>query len=285
MIPMAPVVYSINLGIALILAVLLTQYWRDRTASFDIRDWIVAAWVLTVADLLFALRELMPYWSARFFPTLLVTVGHGLLLSASRRTGGASPRPRLIGLAVLIHAGFLAYFLATDAASSWRTVVNGAIWGPLSAASAYALWTSRLPLQRLTRFTAVVFVLQGLFHAYRTALALQLIGGGTPQQRYDFVQVLGDVEVSFFMVALFVSVLVAYLRLGNQELREALADVQQLSGMLPICAWCHNVRDDQGYWTKIEQYFKEHHVEVTHSICESCQQKHFAGEAPSVTRP
>lgn len=54
------------------------------------------------------------------------------------------------------------------------------------------------------------------------------------------------------MVALFVSVRVAFLRLGNAELREALADLRQLSGMLPICAWCRNVRDDHGYWTRIE---------------------------------
>jgi hypothetical protein len=89
------------------------------------------------------------------------------------------------------------------------------------------------------------------------------------------VQLLGDLEVSLFMVALFVSVLMAYLQQSTLERAAALDDVRQLSAMLPICAWCNNVRNDDGYWTRIEQYLAEHRVAVTHSICEPCAARHF----------
>ena len=55
------------------------------------------------------------------------------------------------------------------------------------------------------------------------------------------------------------------------ELREALAEVKTLSGFLPICASCKNIRDDAGYWQQIESYLSERHdVEFTHGICPDC---------------
>lgn len=58
------------------------------------------------------------------------------------------------------------------------------------------------------------------------------------------------------------------------ELREALAQVKTLSGFLPICASCKNIRDDTGYWQQIESYLSEHSdVEFTHGICPDCVAK------------
>jgi hypothetical protein len=277
--PTDSIVYTINLLIGLILALVLTPYWRVDASAFNLRLWIVAAWVLAGADLLFALRPGMPYWMARFFPTLAVTVGHAVLLLAAQRTAGVTLRPRVLVGVVAAHGAALAFFLATDSESSWRTVTNGVVWGALSVLAAAALWRASKPVQTLLRVTAAVFLAQGVFHAARTLMALQLL---SEQASYgnEFVQLVGDLEVSLFIVALFVSVLVAYLRLGNLELRAALDDVQQLSGMLPLCAWCHKVRDDHGYWTKIEQYLQERRVTVTHSICESCAEEFDPAAGP-----
>jgi DNA-binding response OmpR family regulator len=58
---------------------------------------------------------------------------------------------------------------------------------------------------------------------------------------------------------------------ANQELRQALGRVKTLSGLLPICASCKNVRDDKGYWQQIEAYVRDHsEAEFSHSICPSC---------------
>ena len=58
---------------------------------------------------------------------------------------------------------------------------------------------------------------------------------------------------------------------NNEKLKEALDNVQKLSGLLPICASCKKIRDDQGYWNQLESYI-EHHSEAlfSHSICPSC---------------
>ncbi|WP_243303925.1 PAS domain S-box protein [Geothrix oryzisoli] len=58
-----------------------------------------------------------------------------------------------------------------------------------------------------------------------------------------------------------------------QNLTQALADVKQLSGMLPICSNCKKVRDDHGYWSQIETYLSEHtEATFTHGVCPECAQ-------------
>jgi len=55
------------------------------------------------------------------------------------------------------------------------------------------------------------------------------------------------------------------------DLQAALADVRQLSGLLPICAACKKIRDDQGYWTRLEEYVGEHsQATFTHGLCPDC---------------
>jgi PAS domain S-box len=58
------------------------------------------------------------------------------------------------------------------------------------------------------------------------------------------------------------------------QLQEALADVKLLSGLVPICANCKKIRDDQGYWTQIESYIQDRSdAKFSHSICPDCAQK------------
>lgn len=58
------------------------------------------------------------------------------------------------------------------------------------------------------------------------------------------------------------------------ELQAALAEVKRLSGLLPICASCKSIRNDQGYWQQIERYMGEHaEVQFSHGICPDCARK------------
>ncbi len=58
------------------------------------------------------------------------------------------------------------------------------------------------------------------------------------------------------------------------QLQEALAQIKTLSGMLPICASCKKIRDDSGYWQRIEEYIGDHSdAEFSHSICPECKKR------------
>ena len=59
-----------------------------------------------------------------------------------------------------------------------------------------------------------------------------------------------------------------------KELRKALAEVRTLKGIVPICANCKNVRDDQGYWNRVESYLNEHtEADFTHAVCPDCMKR------------
>jgi len=57
-------------------------------------------------------------------------------------------------------------------------------------------------------------------------------------------------------------------------LKDSLNEIKKLSGMLPICASCRKIRDDNGYWNQIEAYISEHsEAQFSHGICPYCMEK------------
>ena len=63
------------------------------------------------------------------------------------------------------------------------------------------------------------------------------------------------------------------------ELQEALESIHTLKGLIPICASCKKIRDDQGFWNQLETYIEQHSGAVfSHGLCPECQKKFLEGE-------
>ncbi len=61
-----------------------------------------------------------------------------------------------------------------------------------------------------------------------------------------------------------------------EELQKALAEIKTLRGILPICSFCKNIRNDEGYYEQIEGYIHKHSgVDFSHTICPTCLKKHY----------
>jgi len=59
-----------------------------------------------------------------------------------------------------------------------------------------------------------------------------------------------------------------------EKLSAALADIQSLEGIIPICASCKKIRDDSGYWQQVENYVSSHtRAQFSHGICPDCRTK------------
>ena len=64
------------------------------------------------------------------------------------------------------------------------------------------------------------------------------------------------------------------LLIEKNRLEVALSQIRTLSGLLPICAKCKKIRDDQGYWNQIETYIHDHSdAKFSHGICPECCKK------------
>ena len=270
-------IYLTNIVIVTILAALITHSWLAQRRAAALLPWVVAAWVMLLADVLFALRPELPSWVGRIVTTGLVTVGQAVLLAGARRTAELrTPIAILMGV-VAAHVATLAVFLVVDPQSDWRKVINAVFWAGLSFASYLSLRRAPKPYWRPLPSPANAFLLHGAFHAVRGILASLLSVAQTPELD-ALLQTVGDLEVSFFMVALFVSILLASLHVRNEELSQALSEVQTLAGLLPICAWCKKVRNDEGYWQKVEDYLATHsQIKFTHGICTDCYRENMAG--------
>jgi PAS domain S-box-containing protein len=60
------------------------------------------------------------------------------------------------------------------------------------------------------------------------------------------------------------------------KLQKAANEINTLRGILPICSYCKQIRDDKGYWNQLETYIGERSdVDFSHSICPTCAQKHY----------
>jgi len=62
----------------------------------------------------------------------------------------------------------------------------------------------------------------------------------------------------------------------SAHLADALDKVRLMEGLIPICSYCKGIRDDQGYWSTVEEFIAQHaDVGFTHGICHSCMAVHF----------
>ena len=66
----------------------------------------------------------------------------------------------------------------------------------------------------------------------------------------------------------------------NDTLQKAIDEIKTLQGILPICMYCKEIRDDKGSWSQLEKYISDHsEARFSHGICDKCLKKHYPDEA------
>ena len=273
------VIYFTNTIICAIIAVLMTDAWLQSNQRESLRYWMIAAWVMLLADILFAARPLMSDMVGRILPTVLVTLGHAALFVGTR-VHAEQPAPKKLGWALVVfHAVALVLFFTLAPESVWRRVTNSLVWASLALLSYQGLRMSPSVYWRPLTAPAKVFLAHAGFHFFR--LMVSLVADSSGNSTFAaMVDIIGDLEVSFFMVALFVGLLLAHLEQRNAQLRTALAEVETLTGLLPICAWCKKIRDDDGYWKQVDEYFRQRsQIQFSHGMCSDCSDKFENDEA------
>jgi len=135
----------------------------------------------------------------------------------------------------------------------------------------------RITLSSGKRVAGIVMLLAILLMAFRRSVSLfRFLTEG-----HAMFDLLAEV------LALAISVLVL---IGVVYMSRLIASLRTLSGLLPICATCKRVRDDQGYWTQIEAYISDRSsAEFSHGICPECTDKFYRDyrreEAPNPASP
>ena len=80
-----------------------------------------------------------------------------------------------------------------------------------------------------------------------------------------------------------IAVTLVVLALINAAVSAYQKRIETLRGIVPICSYCKQIRDDKGYWNKVEEYVSQHtDAKFSHSICPACLQEHFPREYEAI---
>jgi hypothetical protein len=102
---------------------------------------------------------------------------------------------------------------------------------------------------------------------------LTIIGFYSSPAGGELGKVLANRSLALFAIWV-TAILSVQRRTMHEEKEKALSEVKILSGFLPICANCKKIRDDQGYWNKIETYIRDHsEAKFSHSLCPDCMKR------------
>lgn len=233
-----------------------------------------------------ALRGVVPIWTSILFGNLLGFAAIWLISDGYVRFYGLKRRipPWVDALVVLTGEGLLMASLHQPATT--RIAIAGVVCAylllhlgldPLASAEG-----RRNPAQRALSILALAGAALMLF---RTAWALRVPPFNELWQEGWTVAIPGLVLTTLNAVAIYVALYFTFER-SEQALRTSLAEVKMLSGLLPICAHCHKIRNDKGYWSQLELFIGEHsEAQFTHCICPECFAKQYPGEDDATSIP
>jgi hypothetical protein len=138
-------------------------------------------------------------------------------------------------------------------------------------------------------FPPVVFFVLGLTEGAVWFLIVLMFCAavlGFPQALGTHPYLLETRIVFFSMFMIFAGLAIGYevlrwyfytsLEKQRSELKEALENVNTLSGLLPICSICKKIRDDRGYWNQLEAYLSRHtDARFSHGVCDDCYREKY----------
>jgi hypothetical protein len=285
----------VNALIAVFLACAMAFFKATQKTYPGFDTWTVAILIVPICYVLFILRGLIPDLGSKVLSNTGFTFTATLLLAGTRMFLN---RPRLHRSAYLLPgAAFLVVTTFTYIQDSpiWR---NAAITVVISLMSWATAWEFQAhgPSEgrKLYRTMAVILAFYGV-----VLLARAIILFRTPD--YNLLAPSPVQTVYFLVVSVFQLIWgLGFVMLNSQRLTQelletqrslsgtvtslekALTEVKTLRGLLPICAACKKIRDDQGYWQQIEGYIQERsEAQFSHSLCPECLEKLYPSIVPT----
>ncbi len=117
---------------------------------------------------------------------------------------------------------------------------------------------------------------QGQFHGLPTQFSFQVLPRFTQTRAFYGLAALGLIALGLAAQQWQVRRLRRHKAELQQTAEEAIANVRTLRGMLPMCASCKKIRDDEGYWQGVETYISAHSdAAFSHGLCPSCSTEYF----------
>ncbi|NLI29208.1 MAG: hypothetical protein GX423_03920 [Nitrospiraceae bacterium] len=229
--------------------------------------------------LLISLRGIVPDAISAFGGSSLVVVLVAGLAYGMQQFIGQKPNNFGYVAVFLAAAGALCYFTIFVPSVNARIVVTGAAMACFSLFNAFLVFRG---IPRLLGGHNLVLVAGFLAYALLNMIRAILAAVVDPKL-HDFMNATLThsmilILMSGFHTAIAVGLLILNFQRVEKELRDSMAELKILRGIIPICANCKKVRDDKGSWAQIESYIRDHsEADFSHGICPECVSKLYPG--------
>lgn len=280
--------YICNLAVSLFLGVALL-FFRARQKTYPgFGMWVASIFLVAAGYLASLIRLAGPEFLSIIFNNMFFTLTALLRLGGMLRFLQDRRLPKAVYILVpLMEAVAVSYF---SLAANWfamRVLILSSVITLLAIAMAYLLFKQREAGKKLLyRGMGWLCLSFGAIFMARAVILLldRNVGMFTPQLVQNFyLLAIVLIEIAWAMGFLMMNSqrMEDDLRQSQDELshtitklEKSLTEVKKLSGLLPICANCKKVRDDQGYWKQIEEYISERSdADFSHGICPECARK------------
>lgn len=266
-------IFLVSTVIYLICTLLVCQLWTQYRTRFPGIGYLTLNYALQVGGVsLIAARGLVPDFISVILANSLMVVGLAVGYYGFMLFCGKKQTMWVWVVLIVLYTLSQMYLLYVEPSLTWRKVCNSlalTIAGLLTAS--YLLRKIESPASAFTKQIGWIHVAYAAFFALRIVVVInepQSTQSIFEQETWDAA--LSQLYPAFFVLLTFAVSMMINLRL-NWETEQAKAETKVLSGLLPICAWCKNVRDDRGYWSQIESYISENsEADFSHGICPDC---------------
>ena len=273
-----------NTIITTFIALSLVFYRAHQKTYSGFGYWISGTLCVALGYQLMILRGIMPYWLNIFFANLTFTLAavlkwEGITLFLKNRHLN-----RLVyGLPLLVVSINLMVFGSYEGLQA-RALVFAVAVLTVCLLAFWDIWTAGVSTNNaIFKATGLVLLAYGSMTIIRSVFwfifpSTSFFNAGLFHSGYYILVTLLELAAGIAFLMLNSQRLEKDLHASHSELKEsianlsnALSEIKTLSGMLPICASCKKIRDDRGYWNRIETYIESHSdAQFSHGICPEC---------------
>jgi hypothetical protein len=269
----------------LAITMLFFQIKQERYSGLG--HWTAGAAAIALGHLALALRGIAPDFPSIFIGNVAYPVGTVLFLDGMRRFLSLPPMSRMwYAFPALDGAACLYFYFVYDSPTARGLATAVALTVPHFATA--LLVFRHMAKEKLLFYPviAIEMIVAGALVLLRAFWTLTLphfaLLMESPVQHAFFILIMvSEIIVTLSFIMLNAERLEKELRAADQDskakveqLKRAMSEVKTLSGLLPICASCKKIRDDNGSWHHIEEYIRDRsEADFSHGICPECTEK------------
>lgn len=281
-----------NAAIAAFMAMVLWFYRIHHKTCAGFGLWLVSTFTVAAVYFSIAMRDVSHEFLGIIVTNVLTILASILRLDGFERFINDRKLDRRLYLLPVLVIPLLAYFYYIDQSIIVRSFIVTILAVIFIFKAALRLYEHVDPASRhLYLAGSTLFLAYGVLLLIRVSSWLSnpqqgLLTAGITHQVYYLVILVFEVGVGLFFVMLNNQRLEAELlktgenlQVSVARLEKALSEVKSLSGIIPICMHCKKIRDDKGYWNRLEQFIADHsEAQFSHGICEKCLHDFYPDE-------